>query len=123
MTRPLGSASRELEAGSAAVEQQFATLRPDGDGDALLAIARGLVARNRQLEHALESRVVIEQAKGVLAERYALPVDDAFGLLRRAARSQRVRIHDLAREVVESRTTPISIAALVADGDTLGPAA
>ena len=69
-----------------------------------------LRVRNAQLEHALSSRVVIEQAKGVLAERYALGVDEAFQLLRRAARSSRVRIHDLARDVVGSRETPDAIA-------------
>jgi AmiR/NasT family two-component response regulator len=55
-----------------------------------------------QLRTALESRVVIEQAKGVLAERYRLSIDDAFLLLRQSARSARVRLHELAAEVVHA---------------------
>jgi AmiR/NasT family two-component response regulator len=65
--------------------------------------------RNAQLERALESRVVIEQAKGVLAERYGLSVDAAFDLLRRAARSNRVSIHELAARVVAERSSPLEI--------------
>ena len=50
-----------------------------------------LRARNEQLERALESRIVIEQAKGVLAERFRVSCVDAFDLMRRASRSNRVR--------------------------------
>jgi AmiR/NasT family two-component response regulator len=73
----------------------------------------GLVERlrihNAQLERALESRIVIEQAKGVLAERYTISVDAAFDLLRRSARSNRVSIHDLAARVVEEKSSPLEI--------------
>jgi AmiR/NasT family two-component response regulator len=69
---------------------------------------------NAQLERALESRIVIEQAKGVLAERYALSVDDAFDLLRRSARSNRVSIHDLAGRVVTERSSPLEVALTLA---------
>jgi ANTAR domain-containing protein len=62
-----------------------------------------------QLRTALESRVVIEQAKGVLAERYRLSVDDAFLLLRTSARGARARIHDVARDVVTSPETPPAV--------------
>lgn len=55
------------------------------------------------------SRIVIEQAKGVLAERYRLPMDEAFAVLRRAARSNRVRIHELAEAVVTSPRTPTAV--------------
>lgn len=65
--------------------------------------------QNAQLERALESRIVIEQAKGVLAERYGLRVDDAFALLRQSSRSSRVRIHELAFRVVTERSTPLEI--------------
>lgn len=59
-----------------------------------------LIQRTRQLEAALVSRVVIEQAKGVLAERHGIGVDEAFERLRREARSTRRKIHDVAAEVV-----------------------
>lgn len=66
--------------------------------------------RTRQLESALESRIVIEQAKGMLAARHGLAIPAAFELLRRGARSSRVRIHVLAARVVAERATPAEIA-------------
>lgn len=53
-----------------------------------------------QLQHALESRVVVEQAKGVLAERHGIDPHDAFQMMRARARSTNRRLHDLAAEVV-----------------------
>ncbi|MEU6677632.1 GAF and ANTAR domain-containing protein [Streptomyces sp. NPDC046925] len=53
-----------------------------------------------QLQEALTSRVAIEQAKGVLAERWRCTVDDAFGALRRHARANRMRLAECARQVV-----------------------
>ena len=55
-----------------------------------------------QLEHALESRIVIEQAKGVLSERHRLPPTEAFELVRRRARSERRNIHQVSAEIVAS---------------------
>ena len=84
------------------------------DGVARLReLVASLREQNLQLEHALRSRIVIEQAKGVLAERYALPVSDAFELMRRASRSNRLRIHLLAGRVVASRETPPEIVAVL----------
>ena len=68
-----------------------------------LAAARELVS---DLQAALDSRVVIEQAKGVLRERFGWTIDDAFGILRYAARSARMNIHVLAAEVVARDDTP-----------------
>ncbi|THC55522.1 ANTAR domain-containing protein [Streptomyces sp. A1499] len=56
-----------------------------------------------QLQTALSSRVVIEQAKGMLAVRQGLTLDDAFDCLRRHARTHRRKVTDLAREVTEGR--------------------
>ena len=81
----------------------------------LVAVAQTLLIRNRQLEYALESRVVIEQAKGILAERYRLDMDAAFDVLRKAARSNRVRIHTLAADVVASAATPLEITPFLRD--------
>ncbi len=53
-----------------------------------------------QLQHALESRVVIEQAKGMLAERASVGVDQAFSHLRTYARTTTRRLVDVAGEVV-----------------------
>jgi GAF domain-containing protein len=56
-----------------------------------------------QLQGALDSRIVIEQAKGVLAERDKITMDEAFLRLRQAARSSNRRLSDMARDVVTSR--------------------
>lgn len=53
-----------------------------------------------QLRSALVTRVVIEQAKGMLAERFGCHVDDAFERLRREARNRRMKLHGLAAAVV-----------------------
>jgi hypothetical protein len=62
-----------------------------------------------QLQTALHSRVVIEQAKGMLAARAGGRVDDAFALLRRYARNSNRRIDDVARDVVIGRLAPTAI--------------
>ena len=72
-------------------------------------LIRELQTKNAQLETALSSRIVIEQAKGILAERYRLDVERAFDVLRGAARSNRVKIHELAAAVVSSPRTPTAI--------------
>jgi hypothetical protein len=84
----------------------------EGNGDGLRGLVATLTEKNAQLEYALESRVVIEQAKGVLAERWGVPPDGAFELLRTAARSNRIRVRDLAQRVVETRTTPPELRAV-----------
>jgi len=58
-----------------------------------------------QLEQALASRVVIEQAKGVLAERLGVDPDAAFTRLRRYARVHGLRLTGLARRVVDGSVT------------------
>jgi transcriptional regulator with GAF, ATPase, and Fis domain len=56
-----------------------------------------------QLQHALDSRIVIEQAKGILAERWQLPLDEAFSILRAHARARGTKISRLAREIADGR--------------------
>jgi GAF domain-containing protein len=56
---------------------------------------------NEQLQAALNSRVVIEQAKGKLAERFGLDMHQAFSVLRDHARSRNLRLSDLARAFVD----------------------
>jgi GAF domain-containing protein len=55
---------------------------------------------NDQLQQALDSRILIEQAKGVLAQRHGVPIDAAFSLLRTHARASSARLHDVADLVV-----------------------
>jgi GAF domain-containing protein len=54
-----------------------------------------------QLQTALNSRVLIEQAKGVLAERLHVDVADAFTLLRNGARSHNRRLAELAQAIID----------------------
>jgi hypothetical protein len=69
-----------------------------------------LQSENQDLRTALDSRVVIEQAKGVLGERLKLNVEEAFALLRQAARSNRIELRELAAVVVSSPTMPPELA-------------
>lgn len=54
-----------------------------------------------QLQSALTSRIVIEQAKGILAERWHVTPDEAFDQLRRHARASHQLLLDLARAVID----------------------
>jgi len=54
---------------------------------------------NEQLNKALSSRIIIEQAKGVIAERVGIGTDEAFQRLRSYARSHNLLLSDLARDV------------------------
>lgn len=75
----------------------------DGNSPApAYALVRALEQENEQLRRALESRVVIEQAKGAVSARFGLLPEEAFELIRGLARSQRRRIHDLAADVVRN---------------------
>ena len=58
-----------------------------------------------QLQGALNSRIVIEQAKGVISRDHGVTVDAAFAVLRAHARNTHVRLVDLAHDVVNGRTT------------------
>ncbi len=55
---------------------------------------------NEQLQTALTSRMIIEQAKGVLAQRLGVPVSTAFDRLRTHARSNNLRLVEVARQCV-----------------------
>jgi AmiR/NasT family two-component response regulator len=59
-----------------------------------------------QLNHALHSRVMIEQAKGVLAERTHLDMNAAFSWLRNHARSHNLLLVDVAQSVVDGTLSP-----------------
>ena len=75
------------------------------------AIHRGLVL-TEQLQTALQSRIVIEQAKGALAQLHSCTLDEAFVRLRGYARSHNLRLGDVAYRVtvhpdgIRDLTTP-----------------
>jgi GAF domain-containing protein len=59
-----------------------------------------------QLNHALNSRVVIEQAKGFLAERAGLDMEAAFSWLRKYARNHNELLVDVAQKIIDGKLVP-----------------
>lgn len=57
--------------------------------------------RADQLQTALNSRIIIEQAKGTVHERYGVDPEEAFRLLRRQARRSNRKLHDVCRDVID----------------------
>ncbi len=74
---------------------------PDEDIAAMRNRVRFYRTRAEQLQYALDNRLPIEQAKGVLAERYQIDIDSAFELLRSFCRNNNMKIHDVARTLIE----------------------
>lgn len=62
----------------------------------------------RQLQTALDSRVLIEQAKGIIAVQRGLPIHAAFEVLRADARRRRITVHVVAAEVVQGHDGSVS---------------
>ncbi|MFF2127396.1 ANTAR domain-containing protein [Streptomyces olivochromogenes] len=58
-------------------------------------------AERDQLQYALNSRIVIEQVKGILAERWQMSIDEAFGIFRAYARAHNRKLSDLARAIAD----------------------
>lgn len=75
----------------------------------LLRVTGASLEQRAHLERALESRIEIEQAKGILSERLRVSLNRAFELLRQTARAERRSVHGLAREVIERPDTPHGI--------------
>ncbi len=82
----------------------------------VLRESRGVVA---QLQGALTSRVLIEQAKGILAEQAHTTVDVAFTRLREYSRVHNCRLVDVARDLIEGRLNAATIATPVVPPDSL----
>jgi GAF domain-containing protein len=80
------------------------------------AIRRGEVL-NEQLQSALNNRVIIEQAKGALAQYGGLPSAVAFERLRHYARGRNVKLTDVARRVVDKE---VDLGEVLAPGKTPG---
>jgi AmiR/NasT family two-component response regulator len=62
-----------------------------------------------QLQAALNSRVIIEQAKGTLAEYLTLTTDDAFRLLRTYARNHNRKLTEVARDLLDRQLPSAAI--------------
>lgn len=84
-----------------------------GIAQLLADVAMSYIANSRLLEEAtttamhlqraLDSRVAIEQAKGALAERHGITPIEAFERMRAHARSNRIRLSDVAADVIDGR--------------------
>ncbi|UNS98891.1 ANTAR domain-containing protein [Streptomyces tubbatahanensis] len=113
-----GSAHRSATDGPQAPTGVLAVhLHDDGPLDAATHAALGSLAeacalglahqaalrRAEELQRALSSRIVLEQAKGMLAERRHSTPEEAFRTLRAYARSHRRALHQVARDLVEAR--------------------
>lgn len=61
--------------------------------------------RAHQLQHALDSRIIIEQAKGVIAERHHLRPIDAFEAIRHHARNRQRTVRDVAQDIIGGALT------------------
>ena len=61
---------------------------------------------NDQLNRALNTRIVIEQAKGMIAERQGLDMEQAFATLRNHARNHNVRLADVATDIIKGALPP-----------------
>ncbi|TFD92960.1 ANTAR domain-containing protein [Cryobacterium lactosi] len=76
----------------------------DEDAASIEAMVRAATTNlNEELHRALDARVTIERAKGVLAQQYGVPMDAAFSLLRAHARKTDKRLGDIAGKIMNSR--------------------
>jgi hypothetical protein len=64
---------------------------------------------NQQLQHAPNSRIVIEQAKGIVAERAGLDTGQAFTALRTYARDHNLRLVDVAEAAIACGLAPSAL--------------
>lgn len=104
-----GASTGEVSARDAAVAQALAAV-------ATISILQERVTREgqlieEQLHRALDSRIMIEQAKGVIASSLSMSMDDAFGLLRKYARDANLTIRSVAERVSDRELTVQDIAA------------
>jgi GAF domain-containing protein len=112
---------RELTLG--ALNLLSATRAPMADGDLIVARAFADLAAlsiaqhrasaeaqrlNEQLSVALTSRVVIEQAKGVISERAGVDLGEAFARLRTYARSHNLRLTSVAQTAIDGTLDPLA---------------
>jgi GAF domain-containing protein len=104
----------EVDVRDAAVAQALADV-------ATIGILQERVVREghlieEQLHRALDSRILIEQAKGVIANSLTLNMDDAFGLLRKYARDGNLTIRSVAQRVSDRELPVQDIARAVGHG-------
>ncbi len=113
MARLATSSGRDGDAPLMLEELVPPELPPDLAVARLVGLAKSLLLERSQLLEEIQSHAVLEQACGIVAERFALDVRLASGVLARAALAAEVSIHDLAAAVVDGRRTPPELAAAI----------
>jgi response regulator NasT len=58
------------------------------------------------LEEKLETRQLVDRAKGVLMDKFAMAEAEAFSFIQQTAMSRRARMRDIAQEVIDGTLTP-----------------
>jgi two-component system, response regulator PdtaR len=76
------------------------------DDEARQAVTDGIVGQQGIAEDKLETRRLVDGAKGVLMERHAMAESDAFSFIQRTAMGTRTRMVDVARQVLEGTLEP-----------------
>jgi hypothetical protein len=97
--RPLALTEPQIATATRFTEQVSATLV---SVDALRATEK----LARELTEAMRSRAAIEQAKGMLMAEMRIDADQAFDMLTRLSQGSNVKLRDVARRIVEDRSTP-----------------
>jgi AmiR/NasT family two-component response regulator len=83
----------------------------DDPAPALMQVLHRLTEVNERLTHmafATDSRDLVEQAKGMLMERYGILQDEALKLLMTVSRNNRMELADVAATLVHSGQLPIT---------------
>jgi GAF domain-containing protein len=93
MAQPVGLSDEDVALAQALADVASITILQD-------QAARDAAIREGHLEHALTSRIAIEQAKGMIAEHRHIGMDQAFSTLRAYARNHNLRLTDVAEAVV-----------------------
>lgn len=76
------------------------------NGQALAAHVGVALANSQNAELAISNRTVIGRAEGILMERFSLPPDQAFAVLRRVSQRRNVKLNRVAEELVRTGRTP-----------------
>lgn len=73
------------------------------------AVAYAAAQRESALDRALASRQVVGQAVGILMERHRLTDDEAFATLVRTSQDLNLKLHEVARRLVETGALPVAV--------------
>jgi response regulator NasT len=90
-----------IDQAMARCEQEWAI-----DAEARQAVDDGLLGQQGIAEDKLETRRLVDGAKGVLMERHAMSESDAFNFIQKTAMGSRTRMVDVARQVLEGTLEP-----------------